>query len=139
MAGKGQITRARRGRRREHPNQHCVQLLKHGKHSLPVANFRWKEADIAQLAVAHAHTSTSVTSGQYRFRSRDWSRDWRHFRWKGHTREDIVQLPVAHSQNILRTGPLPVTWLTSLPVTWLPVTPPYCTSGNDDFSVPIYY
>ena len=37
MAGKGEITTARHGRRREHP-QHFVLLR--GKPSLPVANFR---------------------------------------------------------------------------------------------------
>ena len=36
-------------------------------------------------------------SGQGLFRSRDWG----HFRSKGHTRVDIAQLPVAHGQNIL--------------------------------------
>jgi len=38
-----------------------------------------------------------VTSGEKASLFR--SRDWRHFR--GPTREDIVQLPVAHAQNIL--------------------------------------
>ena len=40
---------------------------------------------------------------------------WRHLRWKGPTRADIAQLPVAHAQNILPDRD-PVTWLTSLPV-----------------------
>jgi hypothetical protein len=63
------------------------------------------------------------------------SRDWRHFRSKGHIKADIAQLPVAHAYNILPDTwltSLPVMWLTSLPVTslrslpvtWLPVAPP---------------
>jgi hypothetical protein len=38
-----------------------------------------------------------------------------------------------------RSGPLPVTRLTSLPVTWLPIAPPNSTTTSEVLSVPIYY
>jgi hypothetical protein len=94
-------------------------------------------------------------SGQGLFRSRD----WRHFRSKGHTKADIAQLPVAYAPFPVAHAQLPVayaqnilpdTWLTSLPVmwlmsllslpvTWLPVAPPHSTPSNTTLSVPIYY
>ena len=51
-------------------------------------------------------TGSEHTSGHGLFRSRHfWSRDWRHFRWKGHATADIAQLPVAHAQSILSDMP----------------------------------
>ena len=74
-----------RGRRREHPNQHFVLLLRKN----PREN-------------GHAHSIFSVmaVAGQSLF----WSRDWRHFRWKGPTRPDIAQLRLRMHRTYFRTG-----------------------------------
>ena len=73
-----------RARRREHPNQHFVQLL---LEKIQGEKVREKK---------RGKKSGRATSGQGLFRSRDC-----HFRSKGLTRADIAQLPVAHAQNIL--------------------------------------
>ena len=79
--------------------------------------------------VAHAHTLgwPSVTSGSLGTSGNaQWYILYYYYSKKEKTRETVAQLPVAHAQNILpgdwrhfRSGPLPVTWLTSLPVSWL--------------------
>ena len=106
---------------------------------------------VVQLPVAHAHTQGNpegvkwpsvamlLLLGKKRgkkpgmrrtyFRSGPLPVTWLcHFRTKGPNRADIVQLTVAHAQNILPDMWLPsfpVTWLVSLPVTWPPVAPPH--------------
>jgi len=101
-----------------------------GKPSLPVANFRWNGYCAHHPFGSHG-TCTRVRKKrgkQLRMRapysskgtpkrSRDvW---WRHVRWKGPTRADIEQLPVAHARTPPFQGnPKGVTWrlMTSLPV-----------------------
>jgi hypothetical protein len=84
-----------------------------------------------------------ATSGQGPFRLRDFvtfgqkaplGRIWPNFRFR-------------MRRTYLRTGSLPVTWmtslpvtrLTSLPVTSLPVAPPHHSTSNANLSVPIYH
>jgi len=145
---RGQITRARRGRRREHPQP---SVLLRGKPSVPVDNFRLKEADIAQLPVGHAHTTPFGSHGiciTTRVRKKRGKR-LRNFRLRMRTQslpdrassghvtghvtnvtsgEKAIQLRILRNfrlrmrRTYFRTGPLSVT---SLPVTWLtsfPVT-----------------
>ena len=66
-------------------------------------------SDILQLPFAHARSLP---------REYLWGDVWwRHFRWKGPTRVDIAQLPVAHAHT--QGNPKGITWLTSLPVAML--------------------
>jgi hypothetical protein len=141
-----------RGRRREHPNQHCLLLLRvlhnfrlrmHTPKGTPKGSSDLRSHLVAMLLLlrkkkrgekaGHAQNLLPVraTSGHGLFQSRD----WRHFWSKRPTRTDMAQHPVAHAHNIL---PGRVTWLTSLPVTSLPVAP-HSTSANVALSVPIYY
>ena len=149
-----------RGRRRKHPNQHCLLLLR------VLQNFRLcmrtpkitpkESSDLRSHPVAmllllrktrgkkrgHEQNLLPVraTSGQGHFRSRD-------FRSKGPTRADMAQLPVAHMQNILPDRARDwrhiryVTNVTSGHMT--DVTSGHVTSGsttsNMAWAVPIYY
>ena len=122
------------GRRREHPNNTSEGF------TWPSVT-----TGVAQLPIAHSHTQgTPKRSSDLRSHpvamvllyyyyeknagktghaqnilqdkaSSGPSRDWRHFWWKGPTRADIAQLPVARAHNILPDR-APVTWLTWLPV-----------------------
>jgi hypothetical protein len=117
---------------------------------------------VVQLSVAHAHTQGNpewikwplVTSGSHVTTTKKKARGKAQnllpirtasgqglFRSKEPTRADIVQLPVAHAQNIL-----PDMWMTSLrghvtDVTSGHVTNVTCgsTPSNTTLSVPIYY
>ena len=111
-------------KRRETPTSGCVyQGNPFGCHitsDSPIGHAQWYYCTttivvIQNVPVVHAHTITSVTSGQGLFSPRDWS----YFRWKGPL-GGIAQIPVAHAHNILpvRTVPLLVT---QLPVTPLPI------------------
>ena len=75
---------------------------------------------------SHMRTRTLPDPGHF------WSRDWRHFR--GPTKADIAQLPVAHAQNIL---PVPVTDVTSGHVT--SGRSPHGSPTNTNLFVSIYY
>ena len=128
-----------RGRRREHPNQHCLLLLRvlhnfrlriHTPKGTPKGSSDFRSLPVAMLLLlrkktggkaGHAQNLLPVraTSGHGLFQSRN----WRHFRSKGSTRADMAQHPVAHAQNILPDR----------------VTSGHVTSANVALSVPIYY
>jgi hypothetical protein len=104
-----------RGRHREHPNQHCLLLLRvlhnfrlHTPKGTP-KGVKWPSVTSGshgtttkkkgRKKAGHAQNVLPVraTSRQVLFQSRD----WRHLRSKGPTRADMAPLPVAHAQNIL--------------------------------------
>jgi hypothetical protein len=87
---------------------------------------------------SHVTCTTTIVRGEKRGKRRAWAEHT-----SGHSSQGLFR-PRDVWLRHFRSGPLPVTWLTSLPVTSLsvtslPVAPPRSTSANVVWAVSIYY